>query len=128
MPIPDFQTAMRPALVAIDNDKPKSKAQISDSAAAAMGVTDQERLPVIPNGRQELFINRVAWALTHTTRAGLLTHPQRGRYLFTKRGRKVVQEHPDRVDVAVLAFDDIDRHKVTTVLGKESAQAMEARR
>ncbi len=29
---------------------------------------------------------------------------------------------------AVLTFDDIDRHKVTTVLGKGTAQAMKARR
>ena len=30
-----------------------------------------------------------------------------------------MQEHPDRVYVAVLALDDVDRHKVTTVLGKD---------
>ncbi len=29
---------------------------------------------------------------------------------------------------AVLTLDDIDRHKVTTVLGKGTAQAMKARR
>jgi hypothetical protein len=29
---------------------------------------------------------------------------------------------------AVLTLDDIDRYKVTTVLGKETAQAMKARR
>ena len=65
VPIPDFQTAMRPTLVAIDGDEPKSHAQIRDSVAAALGVTDEERQLMIPSGRQELFTNRVAWALTH---------------------------------------------------------------
>ena len=32
---------MRPALVAIDGDEPKSHAQIRDSVAAALGVLDQ---------------------------------------------------------------------------------------
>lgn len=103
VPIPDFQTAMRPALVAIEGDEPKSHAQIRDSVAAALGVTDAERLQMIPSGRQELFTNRVAWALTHMTQAGLLTRPQRGRYLLTERGKQVLRQHPDRVDVSVLA-------------------------
>ena len=101
--IPDFQTAMRPALVAIDGDDPKSHAQIRDAVAATLGVTDEERLLMIPSGRQELFTNRVAWALTHMTQAGLLARPQRGRYLLTGRGKQVLRDHPDRVDVAVLA-------------------------
>ena len=103
VPIPDFQTAMRPTLVAIDGDEPKSHAQIRDSVAAALGVTDEERQQMIPSGRQELFTNRVAWALTHMTQAGLLVRPQRGRYLLTERGKQVLRGHPDRVDVSVLA-------------------------
>lgn len=79
MPIPDFQTAMRPALVAVDGDEPRSHAQIRDSVAAALGVTDAERLLMIPSGRQELFTNRVAWALTHMNQAGLLTALGRNR-------------------------------------------------
>lgn len=94
---------MRPALVAIDGDEPKSHAQIRDAVAAALGVTDQERLLMIPSGKQELFTNRVAWALTHMTQAGLLVRPQRGRYLLTERGKQVLRAHPDRVDVSVLA-------------------------
>lgn len=60
VPIPDFQTAMRPTMVALDGDEPKSHAQIRDSVAAALGVTDEERKMMIPSGRQELFTNRVA--------------------------------------------------------------------
>lgn len=41
MPIPDCQTAMRPALVAIEGDDPKSShAQIRDSVASALKVSD----------------------------------------------------------------------------------------
>lgn len=102
MAIPDFQTAMQPILVAVEGVEPQSHAQIRDSVAAALGVSDEERKILIPSGRQELFTNRVAWALTHMTQAGLLARPQRGRYSLTERGRQILREHPGRVDVAVL--------------------------
>ena len=37
------------------------------------------------------------------TQAGLLARPERGRYLLTERGRKVLQDYPDRVDMTVLS-------------------------
>ena len=58
---------------------------------------------MLPSGAQALFTNRVAWAVTHLTQAGLLTRPERGRYLLTERGRKVLQDYPDRVDMTVLS-------------------------
>jgi restriction system protein len=102
VPIPDFQTLMRPVLVAIDGDEPKSHAQIRDIVAPALGVTDEDRQVMLPSGKQALFTNRVAWAITHMAQAGLLDRPQRGRYLLSERGKKVLLEHPDRVDMNVL--------------------------
>jgi restriction system protein len=102
MAIPDFQTMMRPVLVAIDGDEPRSTAQIRDEIAAALNISDEDRLVMMPSGKQKLFTNRVAWAITHMSQAGLLTRPDRGRYLLSERGKKVLQEHPDRVDLHVL--------------------------
>ena len=103
MAIPDFQTLMRPVLVAVDGEVAKSYAQIRDVVAPVLGVSDDDRQVMLPSGTQALFTNRVAWAVTHMTQAGLLTRPERGRYLVTERGRKVLQDHPDRVDMAVLS-------------------------
>lgn len=103
MPIPDFQTLMRPVLVAVDGDEPKSHAQIRDIVAPVLGVSDEDRLVMLPSGAQGLFTNRVAWAVTHLTQAGLLSRPERGRYLLSKRGKQVLATHLDRVDMAVLA-------------------------
>ncbi len=57
---------------------------------------------MLPSGKQALFTNRVAWAITHMSQAGLLARPERGRYLLSERGRKVLVEHPERVDMHVL--------------------------
>lgn len=94
---------MRPVLVAVDGEVAKSYAQIRDVVAPVLGVSDDDRQVMLPSGTQALFTNRVAWAVTHMTQAGLLTRPERGRYLVTERGRKVLQDHPDRVDMAVLS-------------------------
>jgi len=102
MAIPDFQTMMRPVLVAIDGDEPRSTAQIRDEIATTLNISNEDRLVMLPSGKQKLFTNRVAWAITHMAQAGLLTRPERGRYLLSKRGKKVLQEHPDRVDLQVL--------------------------
>ena len=102
MAIPDFQTMMRPVLVAIDGDEPRSTAQIRDEIATTLNISNEDRLVMLPSGKQKLFTNRVAWAITHMAQAGLLTRPERGRYLLSERGKKVLQEHPDRVDLQVL--------------------------
>ena len=102
MAIPDFQTMMRPVLVAIDGDEPRSTAQIRDEIATTLNISNEDRLVMLPSGKQKLFTNRVAWAITHMAQDGLLTRPERGRYLLSNRGKKVLQEHPDRVDLQVL--------------------------
>ncbi|UXA12374.1 restriction endonuclease [Mycobacterium sp. SMC-8] len=103
MGIPDFQSLMRPVLVAIQGDEPKSHAQIRDTVAAALNISDEDRQVMLPSGKQELFTNRVAWAITHMAQAQLLLRPERGRHLLSERGKQVLLEHPDRVDLHVLA-------------------------
>lgn len=103
MGIPDFQTMMRPVLIAVEGDEPKSQAQVRECVAEALAVSDEDRLVMLASGKQSKFDNRVAWAITHMSQAKLLDRPQRGRYVLSKRGRSVLQAHPDRVDMAVLA-------------------------
>lgn len=94
---------MRPVLVAIQGDEPKSTAQIRDAVATVFGVTDEERQVMLPSGKQPLYTNRIAWAITHLSQAGLLIRPERARYLLSERGKKVLRENPDRVDLSILS-------------------------
>jgi restriction system protein len=102
VPVPDFQTLMRPVLVAIDGGEPKSQAQIRDIVASALNVSDEDRQVMLPSGNQAIFANRVAWAITHMAQAELILRPERGRYVLSERGKSVLQEHPERVDLKVL--------------------------
>lgn len=102
MGIPDFQTVMRPVLVALEDADAKSQPQIREVVAVALGVGEGEQQVMLPSGKQTTFGNRVAWALTHMAKAGLIDRPARGRYLLTERGRQVLAQHPSRVDMGVL--------------------------
>jgi restriction system protein len=58
---------------------------------------------LLPSGTQPTFSNRVAWALTHMSHALLVERPARGSYAITGRGRQVLADNPNRVDVGVLS-------------------------
>jgi restriction system protein len=77
--------------------------EIREAVATALGVSPADQAQLLPSGRQTTYSNRVAWALTHMAKAGLLSRPARAQYAITQRGQQVLAEHPDRVDMAVLA-------------------------
>ncbi|MGQ0656625.1 MAG: restriction endonuclease [Chromatiales bacterium] len=73
-----------------------------DKLSVHFGVTDAERLELLPSGRQPTFDNRVGWARTYMTKAGLLVSPKRGQIQITARGRQVLAENPPFINVAYL--------------------------
>jgi restriction system protein len=102
MPIPDFQTAMRPLLEFAKDGAEHSFRDALDALAVVFGVTEEERRMQIPSGRAFLFTNRIGWAKTHLRMAGLIENRSRGVFRITKRGLQVLAEHPERVDMKVL--------------------------
>jgi len=118
MAVPDFQSLMRPVLVALEDGQPRSKPQLLGVVAQALEISDEDLLQTLPSGKQTTFNNRVGWALTHFAKAGLIERPVRGSYQITGRGREVLAANPKRVDLSVLsqfpeyvAFRAIKRNK-----------------
>ena len=80
-----------------------------------MHVSDEDRAVMLPSGRQSLFSNRVAWAVTHLAQAGLLARPARGVTQITDRGSEVLNRYPDRVDMKVLhQFPEYEEFRART--------------
>lgn len=102
VPVPDFQTVMRPTLVALDDGKAHTLQEIRSAVATALGVTEEEQEELLPSGKQTTYSNRVAWALTHMGKAGLVSRPARAQYSLTARGAEVLAQHLQRVDMNVL--------------------------
>jgi restriction system protein len=102
VPVPDFQTLMRPILVALDDGAPRSPKAVRAVLATEFDLTAEDLAEKIPSGRAKTFQNRVGWALTYMLRAGLISRPKRSTYQLTDRGREVLKEHPKSVGIAVL--------------------------
>lgn len=99
MAVPDYQTLMLPLLrrVALAN-APVRIGDIADAIAAEFGLTEDDLAERLPSGRQSLFHNRLHWAKTYLTRAGLIELPKRGHQQITERGRALLAENPQRID------------------------------
>jgi restriction system protein len=101
MAIPDYQTLMLPVLeVAAE-----SEISVRDCTAALadrLGLSGEERSERLASGRQTVFANRVHWAKTYLSQAGLLEITRRGHFKATPRGLEVLRRHPQRVDNEVL--------------------------
>jgi restriction system protein len=101
--VPDFQSLMRPTLAILADGEARSQSQLRELLADTMSVTSEDREQLLPSGKQPVFANRVGWAITYLVKTGLLARPKRGYAQITDRGRKVLAEYPDRVDMAVLS-------------------------
>lgn len=102
MPIPDFQSVMRPLMDLISDGREHSMREALDRLAEHFELAEEERKRLLPSGQQELFTNRVAWAKTHLRMAGLLEATARGVFRITSRGTELLRTSPERIDLRLL--------------------------
>lgn len=98
MPVPDYETLMKPLLEAIADGKPYAISEVVEALAKRFDLTAEDLAEKIPSGTQSLFYNRVGWAKTYLQKAGLLSSPKRGVYRITERGKEVLREGPPEID------------------------------
>ena len=67
------------------------------------GLSEDERMTMLPSGYSRVIVNRVGWAKTHLKEAGLLQSVRRGFVRITSEGRQVLEESPGRIDLQYLA-------------------------
>jgi len=102
MPIPDFQSLTRPLLQAHADGKEHINSELVAQLADQFGLSDEERREMLPSGGARLFDNRIGWAKSHITQAGLLSSPRRAVSMITDRGYEALSQHPERIDLRVL--------------------------
>ena len=93
---------MRPLLELHADGDEKTQPELRDALARQFELTEEDLAERLPSGTARTFVNRVAWASTHMKEAGLLVKPRRGISTITERGRTVLGEYPERVDMSVL--------------------------
>jgi len=102
MPIPDFQTLMLPLLRFCADGAEHDRHDALPVLAQEFALSESELAELLPSGRQGRFINRLAWAKSYLKQAALLETTSRGVFRITERGKSVLAEHPDRIDMKFL--------------------------
>ncbi|HEX6205648.1 MAG TPA: restriction endonuclease [Solirubrobacterales bacterium] len=112
MAVPDFQTIMRPLLVLHADGQEHEVAATRNGVADHFDLSPEDRAERIPSGRVTTLQNRVGWAAMYLFRAGLLERPRRAHYRITERGREVLKQHPQRIDLSVLKqFEEFEEFR-----------------
>ena len=100
MPVPDYQTFMKPVLELAETEQKYSVAvqKIGD----LFNLTEEDRAEATGKGTN-LLDDRVSWALTYLVKAGLVERPRRGYFVITALGNQSLSSKPEKIDNKFLA-------------------------
>jgi len=98
MPIPDFQTLMKPVLSLYQDGQEHKTVDIVEELADDFGLTDEERNRKFPSGKNKVFKNRVGWAVAYLRKAVLIKRLRKGVSDITERGKEVLGQEPEKID------------------------------
>lgn len=99
--IPDFQSLMLPVL----EHAVQGEIRISDlvsQLADDFSLSEEERSKTLPSSGQSVLYNRSQWAKTYLKQAGLLEPTKHAHFRISKRGREVLKNPPERIDIGFL--------------------------
>jgi restriction system protein len=100
MTVPDFQSIMLPFLKIAGDGREHSFSETVEILAKEL-LSNEDLKEMLPSG-QSRFENRAGWARTHLKKAGLLEPTGRGRFRITPRGREVLNNPPDKINIKFL--------------------------
>lgn len=100
--IPDFQSIMLPLLEILRDGTGKITSEIREGIISHFNISEVEQLEKIPSGKQLLYYNRIAWAISYLKMADLVTSPERSTYKITKTGLDLLAKNPEKITIKIL--------------------------
>jgi restriction system protein len=100
--IPTYEEIMLPLLKYLDDMREHSLQETHDVLADQFDLTETERRELLPSGQQPIFRNRLGWARTYMSKAGLLTQTKRAHFKITERGIALLNENPKNINSELL--------------------------
>jgi len=100
--IPDYQSFFLHLLKFASDGKVHSIREAIDTISHQFNLTDEERKALLPSGTQRIVDNRIGWARTYLTKAGLLETPKRAFMQITPAGKALLTTNPPELNVNTL--------------------------
>lgn len=115
MPVPTYDQFIESLLRLLgENPSGIDTVRAYEALAERAGLTREDRLEMLPSGRQAVFKNRIGWAQDRLKRAGYSHSPKRGTWQLTEDGRTFAKRHPIPLTPdQVLEIADVDRESST---------------
>ncbi|HPF49809.1 MAG TPA: restriction endonuclease [Caldisericia bacterium] len=102
MTIPNFQEFMLPVLMLMSDGKQREYREIIYQTADLMNISEEDKLDMIPSGREPRYVDRTGWSIQYLKQAGLLKAIKRGLYIITDEGKKVSGMNIKKIDISFL--------------------------
>lgn len=100
MPVPDFQSLMRPLLQALANHGGETSVkELAPVVAQRLALTADDLAEMLPSGRQTTFMNRLHWAKSFMAHADLLQSTRRGHFKITAEGNDILTATREPISV-----------------------------
>lgn len=106
MAIPKYNEMYKEFLICLSDGEIHKMADIKEAVFKMKGLTESDKLILVPNGTQQLFENRIGWTRTYLKKAGLVVTVKRGLISLTDEGKKVVGNMPEVFDDSFLCQYD----------------------
>ena len=111
MAIPHYQSIRLSLLELAGDGETHRICQAILILAQRLELTDDETRELVRSGKRPKFHDRVYWARTYLTWAGLLESPKRGYFRITDRGRSVLGGKPSEISREFLEqFEEFRHH------------------
>ena len=100
--IPTYEECMLPTLQALADGKPHSAKEVRQYIINHFSLTEEEQQMMMPNKRVRRLNSKSGWAITYMKVAGLIQAIQRGVYMITPAGKKLLASNLEAVNTKML--------------------------
>ena len=115
MAIPTYEECMLPLMKIAEDGKEHLFREATDALINQFNLTEKEKQELLPSGSAFVINNRIGWARTYLTKAGLLLKTKRGYFRISEEGKKLLQKEPAFINTKMLkeydAFNDFQSTK-----------------
>jgi len=124
--IPKYHELMRPVLELCSDGQEHQSREIRNRLADRFQLSEEQLAEMLPSGQQTVFDNRVGWARTYLTKAGLIEKIARGVLRITEQGQEFVRSGPESITAKDLDwFGEFSEFRRTT-RGEDGADSGES--
>jgi len=88
--------------------------EATDALINQFNLTEKEKQELLPSGSAFVINNRIGWARTYLTKAGLLLKTKRGYFRISEEGKKLLQKEPAFINSKMLKEYDAFNEFQTT--------------